>query len=746
MASPNKRIQARAKARRLSGGSPPYWDIRNAGNRTVELTIYGLIGESLLEAGVGARAIREELSAFENLAVIEGFINSPGGSVSEGLTIYNILRDYREAGVEVRMTVQGFANSIASVIPQAASPGALTMGVGSMMMIHDPTLAFNGTSADLRKAADVLDEAKKSLTDIYHRENRKGASRRDIESWMSAETWWGADAAVAEGFADSVANGVESEQYIAAVSVSFNPAMYGSFDRMAAARVAPPWEPVAEVTEVMATKIAAPAAEETAMVEETTAAATETPAPAPVLQIDDFRKLLREEMSEIRKNEGAEHTRVKAVTDLFDGMSSAVPGIENVRNKALADGCNEVQAKAAIYDFINGEPSANIESGGHTVPSGADIRAGGQDGGKLRLEGMSQAMMARGMPGTVKRDPQNQFNGLTLIDVARECLKNSGETLRNDRQWIIRNAFTHSRSDFPALLEDTVNKSVLLGWEAAPETWRIWTSPMFMSDYRTHSMPNLEHFSNLTIVRAGGEYEYGTIGEAKEEIIVAKYGKLFSIDEETMVNDSQSSLTAVPMAMGAAAALVPGDLAYGVLTAQSGAGPNMSDDNPLFHSVTHKNVAGAGAFGEATVTEMDQLMSLQVSKTKNAEGIAQGPSALNISPAYLIVPRALKLSAQKLMSSAVELGASNAEPNSVQNLATVVTDARLDVNGNKTRHYMAASPASGMTVRVGFLDGLDAPQTAEQGGFSIDGVTYKVRIVCGVAPADWRGMTVAPGV
>lgn len=125
-------------------------------------------------------------------------INSPGGSVFEGLTIFNRLREHPAT---VNVTVDGVAASIASVIAMAGD--TVTMGRGSQMMIHNPSGLVMGQAPDMREMADLLDKlARTSIADVYVAKAGKTA-----DHWldlMSAETWMSGQEAVAAGLADAV--------------------------------------------------------------------------------------------------------------------------------------------------------------------------------------------------------------------------------------------------------------------------------------------------------------------------------------------------------------------------------------------------------------------------------------------------------------------------------------------------------------------------------------------------------------
>ena len=150
--------------------------------------------------GLDADRIVRQINATED-DVIALHVNSPGGSVFDGLAIMNALQQH-PAAVETR--VLGLAASIASVIVIGASDW-LGMGEGARLMIHNPMSVVIGGADDLRKEADVLDGVKRDLVAIYM--NRTGQSERVIQSAMEDETWYSAQEAVDFGFADEVISG-----------------------------------------------------------------------------------------------------------------------------------------------------------------------------------------------------------------------------------------------------------------------------------------------------------------------------------------------------------------------------------------------------------------------------------------------------------------------------------------------------------------------------------------------------------
>ena len=128
-------------------------------------------------------------------------INSPGGSVTDGVAIYNALKRHN-GGVTVH--IDSLAASMASVIAMAGNP--VYIADNAMLMIHDPYAGVIGTSEELRKSAKVLDVMKKNLIAAYTK--KTGMDEKEISKMMTNETWLDSVEAVALGFADAIEEGV----------------------------------------------------------------------------------------------------------------------------------------------------------------------------------------------------------------------------------------------------------------------------------------------------------------------------------------------------------------------------------------------------------------------------------------------------------------------------------------------------------------------------------------------------------
>lgn len=181
----------------------------------VELLINKVIGEDWWEQYTGvqeeisANYVRNQLKAFpENENELRIVIDSPGGDVFEGVTIFNVIRDFARNNPSVKITtyIQGMAASMASAIALAANAVSDSNKViaedNSIFMIHDAWGYVIGNENDMREAAEYFAMIDSMLSSIYMRKTRK--SEDDIRTMMDAETWlWGKNILEA-GFVDEI--------------------------------------------------------------------------------------------------------------------------------------------------------------------------------------------------------------------------------------------------------------------------------------------------------------------------------------------------------------------------------------------------------------------------------------------------------------------------------------------------------------------------------------------------------------
>ena len=139
------------------------------------------------------------------------FINSPGGSVTAGLAIYDTMQFIKP---DVSTYVMGQAASMGSFLAQAGAPGKRFVLPESRTMIHRVSSGTRGTSGsvhvqdlqfeDARRSFEESVRINKRLTELYVRHNTAGKTYDELFQTMKFDTFLSSEEAVANGLADQV--------------------------------------------------------------------------------------------------------------------------------------------------------------------------------------------------------------------------------------------------------------------------------------------------------------------------------------------------------------------------------------------------------------------------------------------------------------------------------------------------------------------------------------------------------------
>ena len=175
-----------------------FWTFKGLADKRGELFLYGEISDSSWFGDeVTPAQFQKDLSALGDIKSLDVFINSPGGDVFAGITIYNMLKRH---SAEITVHVDGLAASAASVVAMAGD--RIVMPKSATMMIHNAWSFAYGNKTDMRAMADELERLDKQLADIYA--GKTGKDSGAIAAWMDSERWMSGDEALADGFCDEV--------------------------------------------------------------------------------------------------------------------------------------------------------------------------------------------------------------------------------------------------------------------------------------------------------------------------------------------------------------------------------------------------------------------------------------------------------------------------------------------------------------------------------------------------------------
>jgi len=132
---------------------------------------------------------------------IKFFINSPGGVITSGMSIYDTMQFIK---CPVHTYVMGQACSMGSFLAQAGEPGKRYLLPNARHMIHQPSGGARGMASDIEISYREIQYWKKRLTELYVEHNTAKKTFEDFERDMDRDTFMSAEEAVAYGLADSI--------------------------------------------------------------------------------------------------------------------------------------------------------------------------------------------------------------------------------------------------------------------------------------------------------------------------------------------------------------------------------------------------------------------------------------------------------------------------------------------------------------------------------------------------------------
>ena len=129
------------------------------------------------------------------------YINSPGGSVTAGMAIYDAMQFIQP---DVSTIVMGQACSMGSLLAQAGAPGKRMILPNARHMIHQPSGGARGQATDMEIHVREILEMKRNLTNIYVKHNSQGKTYEQLRSDMERDFFMSAQQALDYGLADKV--------------------------------------------------------------------------------------------------------------------------------------------------------------------------------------------------------------------------------------------------------------------------------------------------------------------------------------------------------------------------------------------------------------------------------------------------------------------------------------------------------------------------------------------------------------
>lgn len=664
----------------------PWYRITAAAAGPAELSIYGDIGEQWwAEESITAKSINAELKplAGRDLTV---WINSYGGSVADGLAIYNALRRHAQSA-KVTTAVEGVAMSIASLIAMAGD--VREMAANALYMVHAPWGVSAGNARDMRQMADTLDKYAEAMSSAYA---RSALTADEIRALLTdgEDHFYSAAEAEEAGFVTVIREDLP-------VAASYFVNRFTQRSQPAAQSTLPAPAPITPKESLMTTATPQAGAE---------------PVAEPV-NVASIEAAARQKAVEAIKARNGEIRTMFAKFLARDGIA------------ALQDEClDDVNMP---METVSAKLLAKLAEGAEPLAGDPRIEMGETAEDKFR-KGVSASLHHR--MGLAQDDRANPYRGRSLADMIAASFEVKGQ--RTDgltkNELASKILAVHSTSDFPLILEDAINKSLQAGFGAYPQIWDRIARVGSVSDFKTVKLLKMGNFSSLVTKLEGAEYTAGTMSEEREQITASTKGRYISLTREMIVNDDLSAFTGMSMMLGQAAARTVNADVLGVLTTNGAT----ADGFNLF-STDHSNLTGSGtAISVASLGLGRKMMRLQ----KDPSGL----DPQNIQPRYLLCPVGKEDLAREVVLSGYNTDTTGQfKRNPIQDWGAleVLSDPLLDDN-SATAWYLIADPTFRPLLQIHFLDGQRTPYVDNEEEFLTDSIRWKVRMDYGVGVNEWR--------
>jgi len=433
------------------------------------------------------------------------------------------------------------------------------------------------------------------------------------------------------------------------------------------------------------------------------------PAPAPAVSTDAIADQAR----------AAERQRTELVRSLC-----AKHGLERgVEDELLKSNLGEDAIRTSVLEKLAERSAA--------TPIAGQLRVTVDEREKVRAV-VSNSILHRAFPAQHKlMEGAGDFRGLSLRELMRDVLEREGVRTRGMSLNELTTRGFHSTSDFPLILADVANKSMLQGYAAAPRTFLPFCRQANAPDFKDVHRIQLGEFPKLEKVGQSGEFKSGTISEKEEKYRLATYGKIVSINRQVIINDDLAALTRIPQTYGWAAADLESDTVWGIITANAA----MSDAVALFHA-NHGNLqTGAGS-----ALALAGLSAARAAMMK--QKALDGKKFIMVTPKYLLVPAALLTTAEQLTTQIT--AAASGDVNPFQGKLMPIGEPRLDA-ASAIVWYLAADPGQVDTIEYAYLDGEAGPRVEQRLGFEVDGLEIKIAMDFGAAAVEHRGLNKSAG-
>lgn len=423
----------------------------------------------------------------------------------------------------------------------------------------------------------------------------------------------------------------------------------------------------------------------------------------------------------------AERQRVQDITDMCREFH--VDPAEHIREGHTLD-----QVRAAILD--------GMRQSGNPV----SVQVTRDEGDTFRQRATDALVLRSGIRLEHPAEGCNEFRAMSLRDLAIECLSREGQNIGtllrmspDDLYDGLSRQFYNPTAAFPAILDQTIRKSIVHLYDTVPTTFQAITSKGTLQDFK-------ETADHEYVIGGVGDFllvpENGEIkpDKPRTELLPTRkldtYGKQFSMTRQAFINDDIGFLTEVPGLYATAAKKTIDKAVYRLLF----------DNAKIFDGVAlfadkHNNLMKTGS--------KPSQASIQAIITKMQKQTDQFGDAIYVTPRTIVVPIGYEFDLAVILHSTQVTGSNNNDINPLYNypLQIVQSPVLNGLAGTKAcPWFLFADSSSARGIQVDYLNGQETPTVRRMEVPGTLGFVWDIYLDWGISVRDWRGIAMNPGV
>jgi ATP-dependent Clp endopeptidase proteolytic subunit ClpP len=653
-----------------------WFTLNNQGEgQPVKVWIHGDIGSYDIEAIDLIKALQSVGSQDAEFR-----IQSYGGSVYEGLAMYNAIKAHKGKTIGI---VDGLVASISSYFLMACDE--IQMPENAKLMIHDPAIGAWGGENEIESALTQLKNAKQTIAEAYT--ERCGKPLEDVLQAMAKETWFTASQALEFGLIDAVIDAVDLSNCLKKVSAT---------ELQAKAFKHTPDDLLNQLVQPPATPIPEPLINQQS-----------DPMPKPI-DNDALQNAL--------KNENQRQSTIRA-------LCATHKVSDTLRDEMLNDlNCSAEDSSLKILQYlgsisINGqEPTAEQPPTGLT---NTHIHVGN---GNTTKDTLQNALNARCGTGEIEKD--NPYRLKTLLDMAEIAVGKDAKYCGNKNELVAR-AF--NSGDFADIITESVRTVMRDEAQVRAPLWRDLANTENLPNFKETDLILINDAPDLMAVSEDGEYKSATIKGSGEKIQLASFGREIAFTRQAIINDEIALISKIPRKFMQSAYRLSDKLMFNAILSGK-----MGDGKGVFQA------GGANKWGNLfnDIPAADyQALVMALHKAFATATTSEG-DALDLRGEILLANPDHASFLEAVLNTASKPDTFNP---AYKKFPKVVETARLaSING-----AIALTGKDFDSVVMGFLDGAQDPWLETGDGWSSDGAKFRITYDVTSKVLDRRGIAQA---